>query len=133
MRIVWAIVILVGIGWLLSTWDTAMEERTQKEREKPRSQQYIAGNLDRGKAGAAAIDINSYKNAIIMYNVNKGIRPQSLKEVVDAGYLPGGMEHDPFGQLYELTYQDDRAKITSPGADRVRGTADDILQEFPVN
>ncbi len=133
MRIVWVIVILVGIGWLLSTWDRSMEERTQKEREKPRSQQYIAGNLDRGKAGAAAIDLNSYKNAIIMYNVNKGMRPQSLKEVVDAGYLPGGMDHDPFGQLYELTYTDDRAKITSPGADRVRGTADDMMQEFPVN
>ena len=55
MRIVWVIVVLVGIGWLLSSWDQAMEERTQEAREKPRSEQYIAGNLDRGKAGAAAI------------------------------------------------------------------------------
>ena len=68
-----------------------------------------------------------------MYCVNKGMRPLSLKEVVDAGYLPGGMERDPFGQLYELNYENDRAKITSAGSDRVRGTPDDILQEFPVN
>jgi len=133
MRVVWVIVILVAVGWALSSWDQSMEERTQKEREKPRSEQYIAGNLDRGKAGAAAIDLNSYKTAVTMFVVNKGMRPQSLKEVVDAGYLPGGMERDPFGQMYELTYENDRAKITSPGADKVRGTPDDLVQEFPVN
>lgn len=133
MRIVWVIVILVGVGWALSAWDQAVKERTQKEREKPRSQQYIAGNLDRGKAGAAAIDLNSYKNAIIMFRVNKGVRPDSLRAVVDAGYLPGGMDLDPFGQPYELTYQNDRARITSAGPDRVRGTADDRVEEFPVD
>ncbi len=133
MRIVWVLVILIGVAWLLSAWDQSMEKRTQEAREKPRSQQYIAGNLDRGKSGAAAIDLNSYKTAVTMYCVNKGMRPTSLKEVVDSGYLPGGMERDPFGQLYELTYQDDRAHITSAGADKVRGTPDDIHQEFPVN
>ena len=133
MRLVWIIVILVAIGWFLSWGDSTLKERTQAAREKPRSEQYIAGTLDRGKAGAAAIDLNSYKQAIIMYKVNKAIRPQSLKEVVDAGYLPGGMERDPFGQLYELTYENDRARITSPGADRVRGTADDKVEEFPID
>jgi hypothetical protein len=134
MRFVWVIVVLVAIGAIMSwTQDQAKEER-KRLAAKPRSETYIAGNLDRGKAGAAAIIADNYSKAFQMFKLNKQRNPESLKELMDTGYIQPGNEKDSFGQPFELVYEENGklAVISSPGADRVRGTGDDIVERFRV-
>jgi len=117
-------------------FDWAVEQGKKEEKrlsEKPRSEQYIVGNLDRGKTGAATIQVFDYKNAFLQFKLTKGRNPKNLKEMVDEGYIQPGSEFDPFGQPYELQYVGRKAVISSPGADRVRGTPDDITQEVLVD
>ena len=133
MRLVWVVVVLVLVA---VGFDWAVEKGKQESKrleEKPRSEKYIAGSLDRGKAGAAAIAIHDYKNAFMQYKLTKTTNPQSLKDLVKAGLIQPGMDRDPFGQEYELKYEGKEAVISSPGADRVRGTPDDIVQRIPVD
>ena len=133
MRLVWVVVVLILVALC---FDWAVEKGKQESKrlaEKPRSEKYIVGSLDRGKAGAAAIAVHDYKNAFVHYKLTKTTNPKSLKDLVNAGLIQPGMERDPFGQEYELKYEGNLAVISSPGADRVRGTADDIVQKIQVD
>lgn len=134
MRFVWVILILLAIGYAMSWTQDKAEEERKRLAAKPRSETYIAGNLDRGKAGAAAIVADNYGKAFQMFKLNKQRNPNNLKELVDTGYIQPGNEKDSFGQPYELVYEDNGklAVISSPGADRVRGTGDDIVERFQV-
>jgi hypothetical protein len=132
MRIVLVILVLIVAGMALDWFREARKEQEKKIAEAPHSENYILGNLERGKTGAAKIALNGYGQAFVMYKVNRGKNPPALRDLVDDGYLPSGAENDPFGQLYELKYAGKEAIITSPGADHVRGTPDDIVERIVV-
>lgn len=133
MRLVWVLLFLIVVGVVFDWAVKKGKEEQKRVFEKPRSEQYIVGNLDRGKIGAATIQVHDYKNAFLQFKLTKGRNPSNLKELVDEGYIQPGAEFDPFGQPYELQYQGRKAVISSPGADRVRGTPDDIVQEVLVD
>lgn len=133
MRIVLAIAFIIFVGWALNRVQDTREAEIQKRRETPRSEKYIAGNLDRGKIAGAQIAAHDYKQAFTMFKLNKGKNPVSIQEMIDANYLQYGAENDPFGQKFELVYQGREAIISSPGADRIRGTPDDIVQKILVD
>ncbi len=132
MRIIWVIIILIVVGMALDYVREAQKEQEKKIAETPHSENYIIGNLERGKASAAMIAVHEYGQAFMMYKLNRGTNPPSLRAMVDDGYLPSGAENDPFGQLYDLKYAGKEAVISSPGADHVRGTPDDIIQKVQV-
>jgi len=133
MRIVWVIAILIGVAWLFNWMSEQREAETKRLSEKPRSEQYIAGSLDRGKTAGAVMTVHQYRDAFLRYKITRNANPESLKTLVNEGYLQPGSEFDPFGQLYELEYQGREAVISSPGADRVRGTPDDIIQRVVLD
>ncbi len=132
MRLVWVLIIIVLVGLALDWVRESQKEQEKKIAETPHSQNYILGNLERGKTEAAMITVHGYGQAIMMYKINKGTNPPTLRALVDEGYLPSGSENDPFGQLYEMKYAGKEVVITSPGADHVRGTPDDIVQRVQV-
>lgn len=135
MRFVWVLVILVAIGAMLNWVQEKGKEESKRLAAKPRAETFIAGNLNRGKAGAAVIVADNYAKAFQIYKLNRGKNPDSLKELVDTGYIQPGSEKDSFGQFYELVYEENgkTAVISSPGPDRVRGTSDDIVERFRVD
>jgi hypothetical protein len=133
MRIIIVIIALVLIGMGLDWMQSAQKEETQKLAEKPRSEKFIPGNLDRGKVGGAKMQLHEYKQAFTMFKLNRGKNPASLQELIDTNYLPYGSDEDPFGQKYELQYVGREAVISSPGADKVRGTPDDLVERILVD
>lgn len=132
MRLVWVVAILLVVAMAIDWAVEKGKEESQRLAEKPRSEKYIVGNLDRGKGAVAAISVHDYKSAFIQYKLTKNANPKSLKDLVDAGYLPGGSELDPFRQPYELKYEGREAIISSPGEDRVRGTPDDRVERVVI-
>ena len=132
MRIVWVILVLIVAGIALDWVREAQKEQAKKVAETPHSENYILGNLERGKTNAAMIAVHEYGRAIMMYKLQRNTNPPTLRALVEEGFLPSGAENDPFGQLYEMKYIGQEAVITSPGADHVRGTPDDIVQKVQV-
>jgi hypothetical protein len=133
MRLLIAIVILVAVAMALNWVQEARQAETRRLAEKPRSEKFIPGNIDRGKIAGAKISAHDYKNAFIMFKINKGKNPASIQELIDAHYLDYGAELDPFGQKYELQYVGREAVISSPGGDKVRGTPDDIVERVMLD
>ncbi|MCG3198317.1 MAG: type II secretion system protein GspG [Candidatus Omnitrophica bacterium] len=133
MRIIIIIAVLVIVGLGLDWVRSERKKQTQKLAETPKSEKYIAGSIDRGKVGGAQMALHDYKQAFVMFKLNKGKNPTSIQELIDANYLPYGAEVDPFGQRFELQYQGREAVISSPGSDRVRGTPDDIVTRILVD
>jgi len=127
-----AIGIIVLIGFSLDWVQTERKEQLQKKREKPRERRYIAGNLDRGKTGAAIMTLQDYQKAFTMFVLGRNRKPNSLQELIDENYLVWGADIDPYGQKYELVYEGKEAVISSPGPDKVRGTPDDIIKRIRV-
>ena len=133
MRIILLIVAVIAIGMALDWVRQAQQEETRRIAETPHKDNYILGNLERGKADAAKISLHNYKQAFMLFRINKGTNPPSIQALIDENYLPAGSEKDPFGQLFELKYVGREAMITSPGADHVRGTPDDLIERFAVD
>lgn len=132
MRILLVIVVIIVVGMALDWVRAARKEQEKKIAETPHAESYILGNLERGKTNAAVIALHEYGQAFTMYKLNRGTNPPSLQAMVDDGYLPSGAQNDPFGQLYELKYVGKEAVFSSPGADHVRGTPDDVVQRIQV-
>ena len=132
MKLFWVLAILVVVGLGIDWVKDSMEAEKKRVAEKRKSESYVTGSIERGKALGAVTDINSYKNAFVRYQVERNKNPKDLKTLVAERFLPGGYDIDPFGQPYELAYEGREAVISSPGSDRVRGTPDDIVMRVPA-
>ena len=85
--------------------------------------------------GATRTSIQAIQTAIDTYEVDNGVYPQSLQNLLTKGnennwngpYIKDGrMPKDAWGNEFSYTVQGDSYKITSAGPDGQQGSADDI-------
>ena len=95
----------------------------------------LKGRTKSASIGATRTSIQAIQTAIDTYEVDNGVYPQSLQNLLTKGnennwngpYIKDGrMPKDAWGNEFSYTVQGDSYKITSAGPDGQQGSADDI-------
>ncbi len=92
--------------------------------------------LENAKINAAKSGVDSLKNAVVTYNIEKGKYPSDLKALVEASgdddpVVEGGENalYDPWGVEYKYERKGKRIVIISAGPDGEFGGEDDIRSD----
>lgn len=80
------------------------------------------------KEKAPSFQIPAIRTGVMMYMTQEGHPPQSLLEVVEAGYLSRDVLADPYGNPVDAIIRQDEILLRSAGPDEVRNTTDDVKQ-----
>jgi len=95
----------------------------------------LKGRTKSASIGATRASIQAIQTAIDTYEVDNGVYPQSLQNLLTKGsennwngpYIKDGhMPKDAWGNEFSYSVQGDSYKISSAGPDGQQGSADDI-------
>lgn len=130
-------VVLLGVGYLVkigverTSRDLARADRVSDDIDTLLGARHVE-YLQRGKNAAVQMELVNVKSALIMFHMNKGRYPESIEELVNEGYIDRAALSDAWFQEYRYEIADNVLVVTSPGADRIKNTADDIREEISL-
>jgi len=89
-------------------------------------------HVNRAKAVGAQGEFNTIKTAFVMYFTTYGEYPKSLEDLVEKRMLGRDALTDFWQQGYRTEIDGTDLVLTSPGADRIKNTKDDITTRISL-
>ena len=109
------------------------KDEENKQREESYAGQMVSA-MQRGSLAGAKADLETIRKSLEVYSADHGQYPDApdfaaLVSALSPTYIGLPPERDDWGGLIEGSSWAEGYKLIAPGADRVSGTADDVVLE----